>query len=389
MLDEHLRTAWVEVDKDRLHDNIAAVKQRVGKSKIIGVVKANAYGHGAIGVGEAYLDAGVDILAVATLSEAKELREADLSCRIVMMGLVPDELAEAAAKLDVIPLISTVSCAKVFSKVGVKLGRSIDLMITVDTGMGRIGFLPTKEAADEVLEISKLPNVSCYGLMTHFSSADMEDLAYTYYQKDRFDAFYELLNARGVHIPLRTAANSPSVFRLPEVFYEAVRPGTIIWGCYPACVKDHETVKVKPILSVKCKVIYVKTVPTGTAISYGRKFVTARESVIATLPLGYADGYTRTLLNKSRVLIHGEYAPVLGTICMDQIMVDVTDIPNVTIGDEAVILGRQGEREIPVEELETASGLCSGELFYGFSCRLPIRFVSNKENTVMPKKHEQ
>ena len=211
--------------------------------------------------------------------------------------------------------------------------------------------------------------------MTHFSSADLEDLTYTYLQKERFDWFYEQLTKAGVPIPLRTAANSPSIFRLPEVFYEAVRPGTIVWGCYPACVHDHETVKVKPVMSVKCKVIHLKTVPAGTAISYGRKFVTKRESVIATLPIGYADGYTRTLLNRCRVLIHGEYAPVLGTICMDQIMVDVTDIPGVAVGDEAVLLGRQGQREIPVEELEQASGLCSGELFYGFSCRLPIVVV--------------
>lgn len=383
MLNEQLRTAWIEIDKERLNGNIAAVKQRVGSSKIIGVVKANAYGHGAVGVATAYLDAGVDILAVATLSEAEQLRQAGIRCRIVMMGLVPDELAQAAARIDVIPLISTLSCAEAFSKIGVEQKRVIELMITVDTGMGRIGFLPNEEAADEVAKIAKLPNVCLYGLMTHFSSADMEDLAYTYYQKERFDTFYGMLKARGINIPLRTAANSPTVFRLPSAFYEAVRPGTIIWGCYPACVKDHDTVKVKPIMSVKCKVIYVKTVPQGTAISYGRKFVTERESVIATLPLGYADGYTRTLLNKSRVLIHGEYAPVLGTICMDQIMVDVTDIPNVGIGDEAVILGRQGAREIPVEELERASGLCSGELFFGFSCRLPIRFVTNKENDLL------
>ena len=248
-------------------------------------------------------------------------------------------------------------------------------MITVDTGMGRIGFLPDEASVREVKKIPELPNVSVFGLMTHFSSADLEDLTYTYLQKERFDWFYEQLTKAGVPIPLRTAANSPSIFRLPEVFYEAVRPGTIVWGCYPACVHDHETVKVKPVMSVKCKVIHLKTVPAGTAISYGRKFVTKRESVIATLPIGYADGYTRTLLNRCRVLIHGEYAPVLGTICMDQIMVDVTDIPGVAVGDEAVLLGRQGQREIPVEELEQASGLCSGELFYGFSCRLPIVVV--------------
>ena len=359
-----LRTAWVEIDGTRLRDNIRAVQQRVGSSRIIGVAKANAYGHGAKEVAQAYMDCGVDMLAVATLAEAKEL-----------MGLIPEELARAAVRLNVVPLISELREAEVYSRIGSEEKRNISLMITVDTGMGRIGFLPDETSVREVKKIPELPNVSVFGLMTHFSSADLEDLTYTYLQKERFDWFYEQLTKAGVPIPLRTAANSPSIFRLPEVFYEAVRPGTIVWGCYPACVHDHETVKVKPVMSVKCKVIHLKTVPAGTAISYGRKFVTKRESVIATLPIGYADGYTRTLLNRCRVLIHGEYAPVLGTICMDQIMVDVTDIPGVAVGDEAVLLGRQGQREIPVEELEQASGLCSGELFYGFSCRLPIVVV--------------
>lgn len=370
-----LRTAWVEIDGTRLRDNIRAVQQRVGSSRIIGVAKANAYGHGAKEVAQAYMDCGVDMLAVATLAEAKELRDAGVDCTIVMMGLIPEELARAAVRLNVVPLISELREAEVYSRIGSEEKRNISLMITVDTGMGRIGFLPDETSVREVKKIPELPNVSVFGLMTHFSSADLEDLTYTYLQKERFDWFYEQLTKAGVPIPLRTAANSPSIFRLPEVFYEAVRPGTIVWGCYPACVHDHETVKVKPVMSVKCKVIHLKTVPAGTAISYGRKFVTKRESVIATLPIGYADGYTRTLLNRCRVLIHGEYASVLGTICMDQIMVDVTDIPGVAVGDEAVLLGRQGQREIPVEELEQASGLCSGELFYGFSCRLPIVVV--------------
>lgn len=375
MPDISLRSAWIEIDSQRLKDNIAAVRKRVGNSKIIGVVKANAYGHSSTGVGQAYVDAGVDILAVATLEEAKQLRDAGFTCDIMMMGLIPDEFASAAVDIGVMPLICTQSSAEAFSACSSKKGERTKVFIAVDTGMGRIGYLPTEQSADEVADLAGLEGIELYGLITHFSSADLPDLDYTYLQKSRFDSFYEMLLDRSVHIPIRTAANSPSIFRLPEVFYEAVRPGTIVWGCYPACVKDRETVKVKPIMSVKCKVIYVKTVPEGTAISYGRKYITDRQSVIATLPIGYADGYTRTLLNKCRVLIHGEYAKVLGTICMDQIMVDVTDIPNVSIGDEAIILGCQGDKAISVEELEQQSGLCSGELFFGFAERLPIKYV--------------
>ncbi len=376
MYDELLRTAWVEIDHERLIGNIRAVQQRVGSSRIIGVVKGNAYGHGAVIVSRAYLECGVDLLGVATLTEAKQLRDAGIDCGIVMLGLIPEEYADVAVDLGVSPLVSTEAFARAVSDQAVRRGVSVDLYLAVDTGMGRIGYLPNEASLAEIERIAALPNVELTGYFSHFSSADLPDLAYTFLQRERFDRFYQMLVDKGIRIPIRTIANSPSIYRLPEVFYEAVRPGTVVWGCYPACVTDHDTVRVRPILSVKAKVIYLKTVPQGTAISYGRKFVTARESRIATLPLGYVDGYTRAFLGKGRVLIRGEFAPILGTICMDQVMVDVTDLPNVQIGDEAVFLGEQGEQEIPVEELERASGLCSGELFYGFTCRLPIRLMT-------------
>ena len=375
MYDELLRTAWVEIDHERLIGNIRAVQQRVGSSRIIGVVKGNAYGHGAVIVSRAYLECGVDLLGVATLTEAKQLRDAGIDCGIVMLGLIPEEYADVAVDLGVSPLVSTEAFARAVSDHAVRKGVSVDLYLAVDTGMGRIGYLPNEASLAEIERIAALPNVELTGYFSHFSSADLPDLAYTFLQRQRFDRFYQMLVDRGIRIPIRTIANSPSIYRLPEVFYEAVRPGTVVWGCYPACVTDHDTVRVRPILSVKAKVIYLKTVPQGTAISYGRQFVTARESRIATLPLGYVDGYTRAFLGKGRVLIRGEFAPILGTICMDQVMVDVTDLPDVEIGDEAVFLGEQGEQEIPVEELERASGLCSGELFYGFTCRLPIRLI--------------
>lgn len=376
MYDDLLRSAWIEIDHERLIGNIRVVQKRIGSSRIIGVVKGNAYGHGAVIVSRAYLECGVDLLGVATLAEAKQLRDAGIDCGIVMLGLIPEEYADVAVDLRVSPLVSTYAFAKAVSEEAVKAGVVVDLYLAVDTGMGRIGYFPNEALIPEIKRIAALPNTALTGYFSHFSSADLPDLAYTFQQKERFDRFYQMLADAGIRIPIRTIANSPSIFRLPEVFYEAVRPGTVIWGCYPACVTDHDTVCVRPILSVKAKVIYLKTVPQGTAISYGRKYVTARESRVATLPLGYVDGYTRTFLGKGRVLIRGEFAPVLGTICMDQVMVDVTDIPNVQIGDVAVFLGEQGGKEIPVEELEQKSGLCSGELFYGFSCRLPIQQVN-------------
>lgn len=371
MYPQILRPAWMEIDLKRLDSNIKAIKRRIGNSKLIGIVKSDAYGHGSRPVSEILIKNGAAYLAVATVEEALELRQWGFDCPIMMLGLVPDRYCEPLVENDIIPLVSAYENAKAISRLAERLGKTVSIFIAADTGMGRIGFLNTPEEALEVKKISELPGIYIEGMMSHFSSADMEDLTYTYRQMEQFDAFYNRISALGVSVPVRTLANSPAVMRLPQSFYEAVRPGTLIWGCYPDYVEDKSAVSLEPVMSIKADIVHIKTVPPGTAISYGRLFTTGRESVIATIPVGYADGYTRLLRGCARVLIHGCFAPVLGTICMDQFMVDVTDIPGVRLGDEAVLLGSQGGQTISIEELAGITGLCSGELFYGFSQRLP------------------
>jgi alanine racemase len=294
-----------------------------------------------------------------------------------MLGLVADECAEYVVRYDVIPLVSSKESAVVLSKHAVGQKKNVHVFIAVDTGMGRIGFLPAEKSLDDLVDILALPGIKLAGVMSHLSSADMEGLDYSYYQIERFEGFCKMLEHRGIVIPLRSLTNSPALYRLDKHLYDAVRPGSMIYGFYPDNVSDEQKkrIPVSPVMSVKAKIIHIKTVPPETAISYGRKFVTARESVIATLPLGYADGLTRLLQgDRLRVLVRENYAPVLGTICMDQCMIDVTGIPGVKINDEAVIMGQQGGKRILPDELCGISGLCSGELWHHFSQRLPRVF---------------
>jgi alanine racemase len=377
MLHRELRTAWIEIDLDNFDSNIKAVLNYIGKRKLIGIVKGDAYGHGAVPISQVFLRNGVTHLAVATLEEALELRDAGIKAPVFMLGLVPEELTDYLVRYDLIPLVSSKENIAAVSKEAVRQEKIISVFVAVDTGMGRIGFLPGEEA--ELAQALSLPGIRLEGIMSHFSSADMEDLDYSYSQIGIFDEFCAKLEELGIVIPMRSLANSPALYRLKDSLYDAVRPSAMTYGFYPDNVSDEEKkqIPIVPVMSVKTKIIHLKKVAAGTAISYGRKFATSRESVIATLPMGYADGLTRKLQgDRIRVLVHEKSAPILGTICMDQCMIDVTDIPNVKIGDIAVILGQQGNECITTAELCDIADLCSGELWFRFAQRLPRVFVS-------------
>lgn len=386
MKKELLRPAWIEVNLDNLEHNLREICMAIGPDRsIIGIVKADAYGHGAVECSKVMLRNGASHLAVATLCEALELRKNGIRAPIMLLGIVPAIYADIVVKNDIIPILSDYQNAKSFSDEAVKQKKTVRFMIAVETGMGRIGFPSTEEGADSVLQISLLTNSRIECVMSHFSSADMESLDYSLGQLQRFQAFLDMLEARHVSVPIRSLSNSPAMFRLPESYYDAVRPGAMLWGFYPPNINNPEKFALLPVMTVKADIVYLKTVPAGTSISYGRKFVTTRESRIATLPLGYADGMTRLLQgNQVRALVHGCSVPVLGTICMDQCMLDVTDVPNVEIGDEAVLLGRQDGNEIPITELCDITTLCCGELFYNFSKRLPRMYFYHGEE-ILPE----
>ncbi len=384
MYKELLRPAWMEINLDNFVKNLQSIQNRIGPDRtIMGIVKADAYGHGAVTCSKVMLQNGITHLAVATLQEALELREGGIDAPICMLGIVPALYADVVIEHDIIPIISDVENAEAFSKEAVRQGKTVSFLIAVDTGMGRIGFPVSEKGADDIKTVSELPHAEIMGIMSHFSSADLKDLAYSYWQLDGFQEMLDMLKRRCVDVHIRSMANSPSMYRIPESYFDSVRPGAMLWGFYPNNITNPQDIPILPVMSVKTNITYIKKVPANTSISYGRLFTTERDSIIATLPIGYADGMTRMLQgNRIRSLVHGEFAPILGTICMDQCMIDVTDIPGVEIGDEVVLLGKQGENEIPIKELCEISGMCCGELWYNFSKRLPRMYTGTVADSV-------
>jgi alanine racemase len=346
--------------------------RRVAHSKdIIAVIKADAYGHGALEVAPVLMENGANKFAVAMLTEAIELRKGGITLPIMILGYTPVEQSEELIKYDIEPTIYSFSQAEELSKKAVALNKKAKLHIALDTGMGRIGFLPNGESLQQVKKISELPNIEIEALFSHFSSADEADKEYSHQQLEKFTYFYEELEKLGVKIKTRHISNSPSIIDLAEAHYEAVRPGIILYGYYPSKEVHKENISLKPVMSIKANIVHIKTLKAGEYISYGRKFKTEKESVIATLPIGYADGYTRLLNNKAKVIINGQYAPVVGRICMDQCMIDVTHIPGVKNGDEVILLGESEGCHFNADDFAEAIGTINYEILCMVSKRVP------------------
>ncbi|MGI6733450.1 MAG: alanine racemase [Anaerovoracaceae bacterium] len=373
---ETLRPAWAEIDLGCIKHNIMEIKRRVGDTPIIGVVKADGYGHGAVEVSRILLNNGVSSLAVATLSEAVQLRDAGIDVPIIMLGLTPWHYQKTLIEYDITPVVASYSDTRALSALAVEAGTTVDVLVAVETGMGRIGLMPSKESVNEIIGINNLPNIRIKGIFSHFSSADEKDKSYTFQQIENFNRFYQDLEAAGISIKFRTHANSAATMEVPEAWFDAVRPGIILYGCYPSNEVDKSLLSLKPAMTLKASIVFLKRVPAGTSISYGRKFVTERESVIATIPIGYADGYPRLLSGKGRVLIRGQYAPVVGNICMDQCMVDVTDIPNVKKYDEVVLIGTQGDKTILADEIAEKTGTINYEIVCRIGKRVPRVYIN-------------
>mgnify|MGYP000945820532 CR=1 FL=1 len=378
MYKEALRPAWVEINLGNLEYNIKQIRQKTHGCDIIGVVKADAYGHGAAAVSKVLLENGVKTLAVATLQEAVSLRENGFTCPIVMLGITPELYAETLLEYNITPVVSSFENAAAISAAAASRDEIVEAFVAVDTGMGRIGFQPDDACAEAVRRISLLPHLKIKGLFSHFATADEKDKSYALQQLSHFNAIYEKLKQSGVDIPVRTIANSAAIMEIPEAYFEAVRPGIILYGCYPSQEVDRSKFPIKPVMSVKANIIHLKKVPPGFSVSYGRKFITQRESLIATLALGYADGYPRYLSGKGRVIVNGVYAPVAGNICMDQCMVDVTDVPDVKLGDEVVLMGSQGDLTILADEIGEKTGTINYEVVCAFGQRLPKIYIRDK-----------
>ena len=377
MYKEALRPVWAEINLSNLDYNIKNIKAKIGDREMIGVIKADAYGHGSIKVAEVLRENGCKTFAIATLQEAITLRQAGAKEEIIMLGLTPDIYADTIVNYDITPVVCDSANAKAFSDAAAEAGKVVSGLIAVDTGMGRIGYLADEPdyAVEYVKKIAALPNFKIKGMFSHMATADAFDKTYSHQQEAKYNKFYETLTSAGIDIPFRTLANSASIMELPSVHFDACRPGIILYGCYPSDEVDVNQLSIKPVMSVKANIVHLKDVPAGFSVGYGRKYISEKPAKIATIALGYADGYPRPYSAQAKVIVNGVIAPIAGNICMDQCMIDVTDVPGVKVGDEVIVMGTDGKNTILADDIAKATGTINYEITCAFGQRLPKVYV--------------
>ncbi len=371
---------YAEISLDAILHNMEAMHRNLpAETKIMAVIKADGYGHGAVEIAEA-----VDPLdylygyGVATVEEGLALRSRGIRKPVLILGYVFPDQYEEMIRADIRPTVFTRGMTEELSKAAVRAGADCRIHFAVDTGMSRIGYRVTEEAAEEMARMAELPHIMVEGIFTHFARADEADKSHTEKQLAEFGEMISMLEKRGVHIPLKHCLNSAGIVDLPEKGMDLVRAGIITYGLWPSDEVRRDRLPLQAALSLFTHVAYVKEVPAGRAISYGGTYVTKEPRKIATIPVGYADGYARGLSGKGDVLIHGKRAPVRGRICMDQFMVDVTEIPDVACGDKVTLIGRDGDECITMEEAGERSGRFNYEFVCGLSKRVPRVYVRNQ-----------
>ena len=362
----------VKIDLDAIASNMDAIREKAGVP-VMAVVKADAYGHGAVQVARLLQDKCA-FFCVSSILEAMELRQAGLSTPILILGHTPADAFPTAIREGIRPTIYRMEDALALSKAAQFLELPARFHFAVDTGMSRIGFQVTEEDADVCARIANLPGLFAEGLFSHFATADCADLSRAEQQAERFAEFDGMLRRRGVKVPIRHLNNSAGLMNFATP-YEMVRSGIITYGMYPSDEVDPGLLALRPALQWLSRVTHVKTLPAGREISYGGTYVTKADTVVATIPVGYADGYRRNLSGKFYVLIHGQKAPILGRICMDQMMVDVTHIPGVQVGDRVTLVGADGDETITMEQISTQADSFNYEFVCGISRRVPRLYV--------------
>lgn len=361
------RAVWAEIDLGAIAHNVEQIRKVTARgAQICAVVKADAYGHGAIAVARTVLQAGADRLAVAILNEAIELRKAGFLVPILLLGYTPEYQAAMIVDYDITQTIFTTESAQALSEAAVAAGKIVNVHIKIDTGMGRIGIRP-EDAGEFAQAVSALPGIKIEGVFSHFANSDSADKSFTYEQYRRFTVGLECIEAKGIKVPIRHIANSAATLDLPHMHLDMVRPGIILYGLWPSDEVDH-TLDLRPAMKFKAQVGFAKDMPSNASISYGQTYFTKEPSDIVTLPVGYADGWSRLLAHKAQVLIRGQRAPLVGRVCMDQCMVDVTHIPEVVAGDEALLFGGPS---LPVEEVAKHMGTINYEIVCMVGKRVP------------------
>ena len=380
---------WAEIDLTAIAHNVNALKRATHpEARLMAVVKANAYGHGYREVAAKALECGVEILGVARVDEAVKLRESGFDVPILIFGITPPCHAETLLKYDLTQTVSSLEGAQVLSDIAAQSGKKIRTHLKVDTGMGRLGIQPDgrrydanrfeidESAIKEVESIVRLTGLELEGIYTHFATADSSDKSYADRQFEIFMVFLDALNRSGIHFSVRHAANSAGIIDLPDTHLDMVRAGIALYGLYPSAEVDKNRIALKPAMALKTRIAHLKKVPAGFKISYGITYETKKPTTIATVSVGYADGYSRLLSSRGNMLVCGRKAPVVGRVCMDQTMLDVGHIPEANLDEEVVVFGTQGDQTITADEVAESSGTINYEVVSSITERVPRVYIT-------------
>lgn len=371
---DNKRPTWAEIDLGAIRHNLRCIKEKVSPSRVMTIVKADAYGHGTIPVCQVCLEEGVDFLGVATLDEALLIRQAGIEIPILILGYVPGEYAAEVVMHQLRAAVFTKKFAEALSKAAVKIGKKARLHIKIDTGMGRLGFNAALSTADMIQDIIRMPGIEAEGIFTHFAVADIADKTYTFQQLQRFTSLLKELERRGIDIPFKHCANSAALIDMPATHLNMVRAGIILYGLYPSVEVNKKKLDLIPAMRLKSKISFLKLLPRGYTISYGRTYSCEKDTLVATVPLGYADGYSRLLSNKAWGVVRGQRVPLIGNVCMDQCMFDVTGVEGVNEGDEIILWGRPDDG-VTADDLAGIIGTINYEVISSLTSRVPRVYV--------------
>lgn len=368
---------YANIDLDAISNNIKAAKETLSMgTKIMAIIKADGYGHGAVPIARE-LSGLVDAYGVAIVEEGIELRNAGINKPILILGYTAVEQISEVIAYDITQTVFQYEVAKLMDEEAKRQGKIAKVHIKLDTGMGRIGYQPCKESIEEIVRISKLENIDIEGIYTHFACADMKDKTSANEQLSKFITFTKELNQAGVNTPIMHASNSAGIMDMNYANLDMVRCGITTYGLYPSEEVNKSNLVIKPAMELKTHISFVKELGPGHGIGYGSTFITDKTMTIATVPVGYADGYSRALSNKGRVLVRGKSAPIIGRVCMDQFMIDVSSIPGVMQGDVVTLIGKDGEEEITVEEIGDLSYSFNYEVVCNVGKRIPRVYYKN------------
>lgn len=369
---------WAEIDTDALAYNMRNIRKKAGKGRCIAaVVKANAYGHGVLQILDILKENGADQFAVATLNEALELRRVLPDDDILVLGVLPPGTESVSVGANIQHAVATYEKAKLLSDAAQKLGAKAKVHIKLDTGMTRIGFQMTEEAVHEVLRINELPGLDIEGIFTHFARADEADKRWALCQYERYIWFTNELEKGGMTFRVKHVSNSAAIMEMPETYNNMVRPGIILYGIYPSDQVDPDSLDIKPVMSFKARISHIKELPEDRQVSYGGRYQASKGDRIGTVAAGYADGYTRAQSGKAEVLYNGKRVKVIGNICMDQFMIDLSDFPDASVGDEVVLIGCSGDEKITADEVASRYGTIGYEVVCAINRRIPRYYFKN------------